>query len=113
MMHLSYLTTLLLALGCVGLVDRRWRLVLWCDGRRGAAVLASGVVFFLAWDVVAVRQGFYRRGGDEVMTGLQVAADVPVEEVFFVAFLCYVTVVLHTLVHRLLSARLRTEDGSR
>jgi lycopene cyclase domain-containing protein len=112
-MHLSYLATLVVALGCVGLVDRRWRLVLWSDVRRGAAVLASGVVFFLAWDLVAVRQGFYRRGGADVMTGLQVAADLPLEEVFFVLFLCYVTVVLHRLVHQVLAAWLRREDATR
>ncbi|MDX6317726.1 MAG: hypothetical protein QOD35_1126 [Nocardioidaceae bacterium] len=101
----SYLAALLLALACIALVDHRWGLVLWSDARRGAVVLAAGVVFFLAWDLLAVHFGFYRRSGSDLMTGLQIAPDVPVEELFFVLFLCYVTLVLHTLVDRLVTAR--------
>ena len=37
-----YLAALLVALGCLALLDRRWRLVLWADARRGAVVLAVG-----------------------------------------------------------------------
>jgi lycopene cyclase domain-containing protein len=113
MMHGVYLATLLVSLGCIGLVDRRWGLVLWSDARRGATVLAAGVVAFLAWDFAAVHEGFYRRGGSEVMTGLQIAPDVPLEEVFFVLFLCYVTIVLHRLVARLLGARRGREEPAR
>ena len=101
----SYLAALLLALACIALVDHRWRLVLWSDPRRGAVVLVAGVVFFLAWDLLAVHFGFYRRSGSHLMTGLQIAPEVPVEELFFVLFLCYVTLVLHTLVDRLVTAR--------
>jgi lycopene cyclase domain-containing protein len=101
----SYLAALLLALACIALVDHRWRLVMWSDARRGAVVLAAGVVFFLAWDLLAVHFGFYRQSGSDLMTGLQIAPDVPVEELFFVLFLCYVTLVLHTLVDRLVTAR--------
>jgi lycopene cyclase domain-containing protein len=105
MSHLSYLVALLLVLACIALVDHRWRLVLWSDARRGAMVLAAGVAFFLAWDLLAVHFGFYRRSGSDLMTGVQLAPDVPVEELFFVLLLCYVTLVLHTLVERLVTTR--------
>jgi lycopene cyclase domain-containing protein len=105
MTHGSYLAALLMALGCVGLVDRRWGLVLWADLRRGAAVLAAGVGFFLVWDLVALHDGFYRRSGGNLMTGLRITPELPVEEVFFVLFLCYVTLVLYGLVDRLASSR--------
>jgi lycopene cyclase domain-containing protein len=97
---LTYLATLLLALSGMAMVDRRWRLVLWSDPRRAVVVLAAGVVLFLVWDLVAVHQGFYRKGGTSLMTGVEVADEVPVEEVFFVLFLCYVTLVLHRLLAR-------------
>jgi len=90
MMQWSYLSTLVLALACVGLVDRRWRLVLWFDLRRGVA----------------------RRGDGEVTTGMQISRDLPVEEVFFVLFLSYLTLVLHRLVDRLGSNRQRAEEAS-
>jgi lycopene cyclase domain-containing protein len=97
---LTYLATLLLALAGMVAVDRRWRLVLWSDPRRAVLVLAAGMVLFLAWDLVAVHHGFYRRGGTSLMTGVEVADEVPLEEVFFVLFLCYVTLVLHRLLYR-------------
>ena len=97
MIEWVYLATLLVTLGCLALVDHRWRLVLWADARRGVTVLAAGLVVFLAWDLVAVDLGFYRRGETAAMTGVQIAPEVPVEEVFFVLLLCYVTLVLHRL----------------
>lgn len=106
----TYLGTLLAGLACMALVDHRWRLVLWSDLRRGVAVLAVGEVLFLVWDLVAVHLGFYRRGGTDLMTGVQIAPEVPLEEAFFVLFLCYVTLVLHRLLAR---AYARAEEGSR
>jgi lycopene cyclase domain-containing protein len=111
MLPLSYLATLLLALAGMAAVDRRWRLVLWADPRRAVLVLLAGAVLFLVWDLEAVRHGFYRRGGTTLMTGIEVAPEVPLEEVFFVVFLCYTTLVLHRLLDRVLlpHARRRRE----
>jgi lycopene cyclase domain-containing protein len=109
----SYLAALVGSLACIALVDRRWRLVLWADPRRGLLVVAVGVVFFLAWDLLAVHYGFYRQSGSDLMTGIQIAPDVPVEELFFVAFLCYVTLVLHQLVERLASTHTSSPGARR
>ena len=109
MMRLSYLAALLVPIACMALVDRRWRLVLWADWRRAVAVLALGTVAFLAWDVVAIELDFYRRGGTSLMTGIEIVPHLPLEEVFFILFLCYFTLVMHRLVHRLLVAR--TDGG--
>ena len=110
---LSYLATLLLSLAAMAAVDRRWRLVVWADPRRAVLVLAAGVVLFLVWDLEAVRHGFYRRGGTTLMTGIDVARDVPLEEVFFVTFLCYVTLVLHRLLDRFVFGHTRSEEEVR
>jgi hypothetical protein len=45
------------------------------------------------------------------MTGVEVAPDLPLEEIFFILFLCYLTLVLHRLVQRVL-ARTLSEDRS-
>lgn len=107
MTHLVYLALLLGCLGCVALVDRRARLVLWSSHRWPAAlVLAVGTVAFLAWDVAAIGAGFYARGG-AAMTGIELLPHLPLEEVFFVLFLCYVTLVLHALPQRASARRRR------
>lgn len=98
MTGLTYAAVLLLAGACMGLLDARLRLVLWRDPRRCLVVLAAGAALFLVWDVVAIEQGFYHRGDSAAMTGLLLAPELPVEELLFIAFLCYTTLVLHSLV---------------
>jgi lycopene cyclase domain-containing protein len=105
MTHLAYLGALLVPLACMATVDRRWRLVLWSDWRRSVTVLVVGVVGFLGWDLLAIDQDFYRRGGTSLMTGVEIAPHLPLEEVFFVLFLCYFTLVMHQAVQRLLEHR--------
>lgn len=98
--QLVYLALLLGALACMALIDHRARLLLFsAHPVRGAAVLLAGTAVFLAWDVVAIAEGYYERGGAE-MTGIELAPHLPLEELFFILFLCYVTLVLHGLLAR-------------
>jgi lycopene cyclase domain-containing protein len=99
-MSVLYLAAILGSTLCMGLVDRRWRLFLFARWRPALAVVACGVVFFLCWDVVAIGLGIYQRGDSPGMTGVEVADELPIEEIFFVVFLCYITMVLHRLLRR-------------
>lgn len=92
-----YLAMLLGALGCMALLDRRFSLVFPRSPWRAAAVLATGTAFLLAWDVLAIGNGFYHRGESTAMTGVLLAPELPLEELVFVVFLCYLTLVLHGL----------------
>jgi lycopene cyclase domain-containing protein len=92
---LLYLLALLVSLTGMVVLDRRFRLFFWRDARRAAIVLVAGVVFFLAWDLAGVGGGIFFRGETAFMTGLQVAPEVPLEEVFFLALLCYLTMNLY------------------
>jgi lycopene cyclase domain-containing protein len=110
MRHLTYLVTLLLPLAAMVAVDLRFRLVLWADRRRGVVVLTISVLAFLGWDLVALHEGFYHRGHTPLMTDVDVVPRLPVEEVLFVVFFCYLALVVHRLVHGLLPAASRTAD---
>ena len=90
-MTLLYLAALLIALSGMVVLDRRFRLFFWRDARRAAIVLAAGLVLFLAWDLLGVGSGIFFRGETSFMTGVQIAPEVPLEEVFFLALLCYLT----------------------
>lgn len=104
-MGFVYLAALLLASGCVLLVDRRFRLFFWHNPRRAAAVVGIGTGFFLVWDLVGIGAGIFARGDTEFMTGVLLAPELPVEELFFLAFLCLVTMVLYTGSVRVLDRR--------
>ncbi|MDJ0333746.1 lycopene cyclase domain-containing protein [Salinibacterium sp. G-O1] len=90
-MTLLYLAALLVALFGMVMLDRRFTLFFWRDARRAGVVLAVGVLFFFAWDLAGVGGGIFFRGETSFMTGLQVAPEIPLEEIFFLALLCYLT----------------------
>lgn len=110
MTGLAYAGVLLAVTVCMALLDVRFRLVLWRDRRRSLLVLATGIVVFLLWDVAAISLGFYHRGDSAAMTGLMLAPELPVEELLFITFLCYATLVLRGLVELCLA---RVGQGAR
>lgn len=90
-MFLLYLLALLVALTGMVMLDRRFTLFFWRAPWRAAVVLVAGIVFFLAWDLGGVLGHIFFRGETAFMTGLQVFPEVPLEEVFFLTLLCYLT----------------------
>jgi len=106
-MMFAYLAALLIALTGMVLLDRRFTLFFWRDARRAGIVLAAGVVFFLLWDLAGVGLGVFFRGQTVFMTGLQVAPEVPVEEVLFLTLLCYLTMNLYAAAQQVLGSRVR------
>ncbi|MCU1404071.1 MAG: lycopene cyclase protein [Glaciihabitans sp.] len=90
-MPIVYLVALAVALTGMVMLDRRFRLFLWRDVRRATIVLVAGVVFFLVWDLAGIGLGIFFRGETSFMTGIQLAPELPLEELFFLTLLCYLT----------------------
>ena len=109
-MGVLYLLFLLLSLGCMVLLDHRVRLFFFADARRAAAVLVIGVLFFTGWDLAGIGSDIFYRGETPFMLGLTLAPHLPVEEIFFLAFLCYLTMVVFGLV-RLAAERAAERSG--
>ena len=86
-----YLAALLFSLMGMVLLDRRFGLFFWSDARRAAIVLPAGVIFFLLWDLAGIGLGIFFRGPSPLVTGILVAPEVPLEEIFFLTLLCYLT----------------------
>ena len=104
-MSVVYLAALLTSLLCVLLVDRRFRLFLWHAPRDASAVLAVGVAFLLAWDLAGIGLGIFFRAETAFMTGVLLAPELPLEEPFFLLFLCELTMVLVCGTRRILDRR--------
>ncbi|WP_157009038.1 lycopene cyclase domain-containing protein [Agromyces laixinhei] len=103
-MSFVYLGVLLGAIACMVLLDLRFRLVFAADGRRAAIVLTAGVAFFLLWDLAGIALGIFYRAENAVSTGILLALELPLEEVVFLIFLCYLTLVLYTSALRVITA---------
>lgn len=106
MIGLAYLGALLVSLAGLAVLDRRFRLAFWADRRRSALCVLGGVAFFLAWDLAGIALGIFARGPSPHMTGLLLAPELPIEEAFFLALLCYNTL----LVWRAFDRRARRAD---
>lgn len=100
-----YLLAILLSAGGIAAIDARFRLAAWRSPGRTAAAVAVGVVFFLAWDAVGIATGVFLKGDSPVFTGIDIAPELPLEEVFFLAFLCYLGLVAWAAALRLIGRR--------
>ncbi|MFA9276539.1 MAG: lycopene cyclase domain-containing protein [Rhodoluna sp.] len=99
-MNFLYLAALLVALTGMVMLDRRFQLFFWQDARLATLVLTTGIVFFLIWDLTGIDAGVFFRGEGQWMTGIQLAPELPVEEVFFLTLLCYMTMNVFVAVSR-------------
>lgn len=104
-MSMVYLGALLVSLTGMVVLDHRFRLFFFDAPRRAAVVLATGVAFFLLWDAGGIALGVFFRGETDLMTGLLLAPELPVEELFFLVLLSYLTMNVWVAATRLLEAR--------
>ncbi|MCU1570320.1 MAG: carotenoid epsilon cyclase [Naasia sp.] len=104
-MSLLYLAALLVSLLGMVVLDARFGLFFWRSPRRAALVVAAGVLFFLAWDLAGIAAGVFFRGAGPLLTGVLLAPELPLEEAFFLALLCYVTMIAFCSAARLLERR--------
>ncbi len=104
-MSFAYLGFLLLSLAGMVVLDVRRKLFFAHDARRAALVLLAGLVFFLAWDAAGIGLGIFLHSQSRWATGWMVAPQIPVEEVVFLVFLCYLTMNLVRVVEQVLARR--------
>lgn len=101
-----YLGAILLSAAGIAALDARHRLALWAHPARTAAAIGIGTAFFLAWDAIGIATGVFVKGGSPLLVGIDLAPHLPLEEPVFLAFLCYLALVVH-------AAALRRIDGRR
>ena len=51
------------------------------------------------WDAVGIATGVFVKGDSPIFVGILLAPELPLEEPFFLAFLCYLAVVLWSAAH--------------
>ncbi|HEY9424533.1 MAG TPA: lycopene cyclase domain-containing protein [Microterricola sp.] len=108
-----YLLILLSTIACMLLLDRRFALFFWRDARRASLVLGLGVLFFVLWDIAGIALGIFLRGQNEISTGIMLGPEFPVEELVFLVFLCYLTMVVFNGARLLLERRVVVDHAAR
>ena len=104
-MSFLYLGALLASLAGMVVLDWRYRLFFWRSTWHAVVVMLAGLAVFVVWDVAGIALGLFTRGESSIMTGVLLGHEFPLEEIFFLAFLCYLTMNLFAVFERLLAAR--------
>lgn len=104
-MSLAYLGGLLLATLGVGAIDARWRLALFCEPLRALGAVGATAAVLLIIDLAGIATGNFRLGASPWMTGVEVLPHLPIEELGFIVFLAYVSLVALTGAERILDRR--------
>lgn len=112
-MGLLYLLALLVSITGMVVLDRRFTLFFFRDARRASIVLAAGLVFFICWDLAGIGLGIFFRGETSFMTGLQLAPELPIEEIFFLTLLCYLSMNLFGFLTRATDSRRADREAVR
>ena len=106
----SYLAILIVSLLGLYLLDRTHKLAFTVDAKRSLISMVPAYVLFLIWDIAGIATGIFFRGQNTLLTGIQVFPEFPIEELFFLALLCYSSLIVVTWVQKTLTAR---ESGDR
>ncbi len=93
---MTYLLILLALIACMGLLDAKYRLFVFAQPVPAIVALLGGTGMFLLWDVLAIDLGIFLHRESPLMTGVMLGDQLPLEEAFFLFFLCYQTMILVT-----------------
>lgn len=94
-----YLIALLISISGLLLIDRRFKLAFWHDRTRTAITLSISIVLFIIWDILGISLGIFFDGPSQYMLPFRLAPHFPVEEIFFLFLLTYVTLIIYNGVH--------------
>ena len=90
-----YLLALAVAILGMGLIDFKHKLALFAQPLRTLVTLTISVAVFLIWDLVGIAQGIFFRGSGPYLTGITIAPELPIEEVFFLTLLSYTILIAY------------------
>lgn len=94
-MSALYLLGLLVSLLGLGVIDWRYKLAFWYDQRRTALTLGVVIGLFVIWDALGIMLGIFFHGDSAYGLPLRLAPEFPIEELFFLTLLTYVTLIIY------------------
>ena len=93
-MSFLYLLCLLFSLFGLAVLDWKYKLAFFCDHIRTIKTLLIGIIVFVVWDLLGIRAGIFFNGDSRFDTGIHIARELPIEEIFFLTLLIYFALIL-------------------
>lgn len=95
-MSFVYLAALLISLAGLATLDIRFKLAFAKNAKAAAVAIAIPYLLFVIWDAAGIALGIFFKGQSKFLSGIMIAKDFPLEELFFLALLCYTTLIVAT-----------------
>lgn len=94
---MSFTYSLVLITSSIGMmmIDKKYSLALFSDWRRTIMTVGCGLAMFIIWDILGIILGIFFSGHSPYMSGWYLMRDFPIEEILFLMFLCYFTLVMY------------------
>ena len=92
-MSAAYLIGILVSAIGVGLIDARWRLAVFHRPLRALFAVTATSLLLLVIDLGGIATGNFILGDSQWMTGIELLPHLPIEEIAFILFLSYVSLV--------------------
>lgn len=93
-MQFVYLGALLLSIGGLAVLDWRFKLAYWENARATVLTIACSVALFLVWDAAGIALNIFLNGNSQYALPFTIISEFPVEELFFLVLLVYVTLLV-------------------
>jgi len=87
--NLTYLSSLILTLFCLGLIDWKYSLCFFKDWRRAAKALGAAWLGLFIWDLLGIWQGIFFSLESKYATDIYIIKNLPIEELFALAVIVY------------------------
>lgn len=94
-MNWLYLSALIISFSGMAVIDRRYSLAFFEDSRRTFLTVLFSVGVFVVWDIVGIALGIFYSGNAPYMLRLYLGPEFPIEELVFLVFLTYFTLVVY------------------
>lgn len=91
-----YLFALVFSISGLLIIDSRYRLAFWHDKKRATTTIGITMLVFIIWDILGIAFGIFHHGGSLYTLPIRLLPEFPLEELFFLFLLCYVTLLLYT-----------------
>jgi lycopene cyclase domain-containing protein len=95
MSHYLYLICLVFVIICLLVIDWRFRLAFWLDRKRTLVTLSISSSIYIVWDLICIRFGIFFQGKSNFSLPYHLLPQFPIEELFFLFLLCYLTLILY------------------
>ena len=99
-MQWFYLIGLVIAISCLVLIDRKFKLAFFHNFKRTALTLAISIWLFIVWDIFGIKLGIFFHGGSAYTLPYRIIPEFPIEEVFFLFLLTYIALLIYRFVEK-------------